>query len=386
MEVVGPASGTTQGGTSLGAAFDPRRNSLNLIRLLLAFAVLVDHCFMLGGFGGLSIGNRTGVGGLAVLGFFALSGFLVAGSMESSTALGYLRKRTLRIYPGFLVALVVTAFVIAPISWLSRPPVGDCTGWCAIFGGDGSVMYVLRKFALWPFQLGIAGTPADVPFAGVWNGPLWTLFFEFFCYLLLLGLALLGVLRHRKVLLAVTAVFWGLEIIVASVPTWAHGFNQFQYPVLQPLMMFIPVFLTGSVLWAYRDRVPFNGGLALLSTAAFVAAYWLPIGVDMPVYVITSVTTAAPLIAYPLIWLGLRVHQAPAWRRHDFSYGTYIYACPVQQLLVIWGFARFGVVPYIVATVLLTAPFALASWHFVESPALRFARRPRAVERVQVAA
>ena len=85
-------------------------------------------------------------------------------------------------------------------------------------------------------------------------------------------------LRHRKVLLAVTAVFWGLEIIGRLVPTWAHGFNQFQHPVLQPLMMFIPVFPTARCCGPTATGCPSTAASLVLSTAAFVAAYWLPIG------------------------------------------------------------------------------------------------------------
>ena len=375
-----------QGATTLLEAFDPRHNSLNLIRLLLALAVLVAHCFMLGGFGGLPIGDRTGVGGLAVMGFFALSGFLVAGSLASASSnLDYLRKRVLRIYPGFLMALIVTAFVIAPLSWLLRPPTGDCTGACALFGPQGSLSYVLHDLGLWPFQRDIVGTPAGVPVPGIWNGPLWTLPFEFLCYLILLGLGMVGIFRRRRVLLAVAAACWGVELVISLVPSWSRHFNSFEYPVLEPLVSFLPVFLAGSLLWVFRDRIPFDGRLAALCTALFIAAYWLPLGLQVPVFALTSVTVAAPLLAYPMLWLGIRVRASAAWRRHDFSYGTYIYACPVQQILVIWGLARFGVWAYIAGTLVLTAPLALASWHFVESPALRLARRKRSVPAVGVA-
>jgi peptidoglycan/LPS O-acetylase OafA/YrhL len=82
---------------------------------------------------------------------------------------------------------------------------------------------------------------------------------------------------------------------------------------------------------------------------------------------------AAPLLAIVLLWLG-QVLPSPAWvRRNDISYGAYVYAFPVQQLVVLLG---LGVTP--VANMLWaavgTAIFAAASWFWVERPAMRSIR------------
>lgn len=87
----------------------------------------------------------------------------------------YLRARVLRIMPAFWVCLAVTALVIAPLT----------TG---AFGQD-NLGYIAKNAALWVFQYDIAGTPAGVPYDAVWNGSLWTLAWEFSCYL---GVMLLG--------------------------------------------------------------------------------------------------------------------------------------------------------------------------------------------------
>jgi peptidoglycan/LPS O-acetylase OafA/YrhL len=61
-------------------------------------------------------------------------------------------------------------------------------------------------------------------------------------------------------------------------------------------------------------------------------------------------------------------------RRHDISYGVYIYAFPIQQLLVYAGAHRLGLVAYDVLAALATAALAVVSWRVVERPALRWAR------------
>ena len=63
--------------TTLGSALDERGNALNLIRLVLASAVVVGHATPLGGF---SPNVLTEISSIAVNGFFVLSGFLIAGS------------------------------------------------------------------------------------------------------------------------------------------------------------------------------------------------------------------------------------------------------------------------------------------------------------------
>ena len=59
---------------------------------------------------------------------------------------------------------------------------------------------------------------------------------------------------------------------------------------------------------------------------------------------------------------------------HDISYGVYIYAFPIQQLLVYAGAHRLGLVAYDVLAALATAALAVVSWRVVERPALRWAR------------
>lgn len=57
----------------------------------------------------------------------------------------------------------------------------------------------------------------------------------------------------------------------------------------------------------------------------------------------------------------------------DLSSGVYIFAFPVQQMLVHWGKGQdwsFGV--YFSLSLVLTAGLAFASWHLIEKRALRF--------------
>ena len=61
--------------------------------------------------------------------------------------------------------------------------------------------------------------------------------------------------------------------------------------------------------------------------------------------------------------------------KNDYSYGFYLYGWPAAQFLALWGVTRWGVVPYLAASVAAAGCFAVASWWFVEQRALRLKHR-----------
>ncbi len=63
--------------------------------------------------------------------------------------------------------------------------------------------------------------------------------------------------------------------------------------------------------------------------------------------------------------------------RNDLSYGVYIYAFPIQQLLVIMGLATLRVFPFFIVATLVTLPLAAMSWFVVEKRALALKKRLR---------
>lgn len=49
----------------------------------------------------------------------------------------------------------------------------------------------------------------------------------------------------------------------------------------------------------------------------------------------------------------------------DYSYGLYLYAFPVQQLLV-WAMPKISILQMVVYSFFCTMLFAVLSWHFIE--------------------
>src|ERR1700727_2406992 len=101
----------------LGQVFDARHNALNAWRLALAAEVILWHSFPLTGRFVSSAPVRQLLFSLGGDGFFAVSGFLVPSIwLRPPRIRDYSAARALRIFPGFYVCLIVTAFVLAPLS------------------------------------------------------------------------------------------------------------------------------------------------------------------------------------------------------------------------------------------------------------------------------
>src|SRR5512135_2816650 len=97
-----------------------RASGLDLIRVSAAFAVYLGH---LGNHNGPYFGAISDNGGLGVLGFFALSGYLVYRPFlwRDVPTMEHLSRRLIRIVPAWVVAAVVLSIVVTPEAahWLT---------------------------------------------------------------------------------------------------------------------------------------------------------------------------------------------------------------------------------------------------------------------------
>ncbi|UDY23113.1 acyltransferase family protein [Nocardioides sp. Kera G14] len=329
------------------------RNGLNLFRIILATGVIFTHSYPLTGDVIGSAPLRQFAGSFSVDGFFAISGFLITMSwMRRPDWRDYLRSRTLRIFPGFYVCLLATVLVLAPLGIL----VGAGT-WPSGYP-DSGVTYLLKNSLLYIGQLKIAGTPDAVPYPEAWNGSLWTLFWEFLCYLAVLALGMLGLLRKRSFMVAAFVamlVLVGIVIVLHIDSWWVTNTARFG-----------TMFLAGCLVFLFRSRIPVRLPL-VLGAFAIVAASML-----LPDY---RVVGALPF-AYGLICASTYVTSPRLeFRRNDWSYGVYIYAFPVQQILAGTSIGDLPPLIFGVVAFLATLPLAAGSWYLIERPALKLRHR-----------
>jgi peptidoglycan/LPS O-acetylase OafA/YrhL len=339
-----------------------RHNNFDCLRLLLAIVVLQYHSFPCSGQASHQFWTRLatfqfGGGWIAVNFFFAISGFLITSSWLRSSGLNdFLRKRFLRIYPGFIIAMLFCAFVIGPLTGARLPE----------YFHDARTFAYFKPLVLGPVE-SLPGVLQDVPWAGLVNGSIWTIRFEIFCYLFLAALGSFGLLKRRGVIL----VLFALALVTSSCLT-----NQWPRPVtwvvpyfgsLWELPRFLSYFLAGVSFFLWRDRIRFD--LALLG----IAGAFLFLG-----YVAHLESISLPICGSYLIFFAAFARQLPFQRvgaRGDLSYGVYLYAFPVQQLLVYYlPIARHALVLTAMALP-LTLALAVISWKVVEQPCLKLKKR-----------
>lgn len=349
-----------RGPLSWGAVeLNGRDNGLNLWRLVFATAVLVAHGWYLAGVGIGPQVNGENMGGWAVIGFFAISGYLITSSRLSNPLGVFLVHRIARIFPAFLVCLVVTATVFGPIGFLAAH--GTLDGYLTT--STNPAFYVFGNAGLRIVAWDVAGTPTGVPYPGAWSGSLWTLYFEFQCYLIIAAVLCVGWVRRSA---------WGVGVMLAASITvyismdtllpYVNGSSEFRY-----LFKLLPFFLAGALLRMTRHRLVLSWPLAVVATAVATPMVLLIDG--------WGPQLASPFIAYVVLWLGAVTPCPALLQKHDISYGVYIYAWPVQQLLALAGLHTLPLPVYDVLALAGTVPLALASWLLIERPALRWARR-----------
>ena len=341
----------------LGQEFDPRNNALNAWRLTLATGVILAHSFPLTGRQLSFAPAHQLLNQLFVDGFFAISGFLITSSWLSNPRLrSYLAARGLRIFPGLWLCVIVIALVIAPVS-------------VAIKGGSAAnlllsrapIEYILNNSVLNIFHPGVGGTPRGVPWPGVWDGSLWTLIPELFCYIAVAGFGVVGLLSRRWFIPAALAL---TLLGSALLPPWSV-IDAVPPTVAQVFARFGVMFLAGAFLHQFRNVIPARWSLVAVSVVIVLAAGLLP---DY------RVVAAVPL-AYAIIVSGALIHNKRLTLRTDLSYGVYIYAFPIQQLLVICGLVSLNPIVFSIIATIATLPLAALSWFLVEKPAMSLKAR-----------
>lgn len=343
-----------------------RDNNYNLLRFLAAASVIVSHAFPMSGVKSDPLERLVGfsLGHLAVDVFFVISGFLVTASLLSRRDLGsFAAARALRLFPVLVLGAFATAFVLGPL--VTTLPPG------AYLAHPATWRFAAQNSLPWPFgvRYTLPGVFEHLPLAGAVNGSLWSLPWELSMYVALAGLGALAfgrraVLGERALRAALVTI--GVTATIAF--TLYEGLGlPYEFHVSQALRL-TSLFFGGATILVFADRVPLSGGLAAVAAAALVLDFLLPRPL-MAVYAVALV--------YLVLWLA----YAPAgplarWRTMgDYSYGTYVYAFPLGQLVASWlpGASAWTIMAL---TLPLTLALAIPSWHLLEEPILR--AKPRA--------
>ncbi|MCL9998908.1 MAG: acyltransferase [Erythrobacter sp.] len=348
------------------AALDNRGPGFETLRLVAASAVVlhhsmkIEHDIVRDDWLFQFSGGYTQLGLLAVSVFFALSGFLVTpGLAKTGNVIGYLSRRFMRIMPLLATVVLLTALAIGPL--VSALPAAE------YYASPVTWRYLKTVTTFLSLQLpGVT----DYDGGNTINGPIWTLNFEWMCYLLLAGLAAVKVLARRWLflgiyVLAMLALFFGPDPAAAG-DAWRRTFM---------FLFLFGYFGAGVLLYLFNDVVRWSPWLMLAALAVLTGVYATPFD-----YIFAPILTA-----YLVVGIGLiRFPETPLTTGVDLSYGVYLSHSVI--LMVLMNVYPFQSWPALFAVCLaLSYATAFLTWRFVESPGLRHKDLPERMVRAVIA-
>jgi peptidoglycan/LPS O-acetylase OafA/YrhL len=301
--------------------------------------------------------------------FFALSGFLVAGSAQRLSLEDFAINRGLRILPALIVEIFLSALVLGPVvttftlsQYASHPEFYS---------------YFLNVTGLIHYRL--PGVFHDNPFEAIVNASLWTVPLEVLCYLMMAICIIFGFVKKAKHLI----VFAIVVVILSLAAEWAFSgaldgsptrklYGLFWHEGFGPPLL--PCFLLGAAAYNLRHSIRYDRKVAIFCVALLVA---LGATFSSEKWGFLPFAFAASLpMTYIVCFVGLtKIPRLPFFARGDYSYGIYLYGFPLQQTIVHFFPAWKSVPLFMVASVVCASIFAAFSWHVVERPILRLRRR-----------
>lgn len=348
--------------------FGEHHNAFGFLRLLFASLVIVAHTpelmdgdrsreLLTQAFHGLTFGD------LAVDGFFVISGYLIAGSyLTSRSALSYLKKRVARIYPAYALASIICVFLVGRLA-------GGHIARGAVHQLASALVNIVRL------------TPPVLPdaFAGTHypalNGAAWTIRYEFGCYLLILLLGVTRLLGSWRVIGMGAALFLLIDVLNVSGLLPQLSSHVGLSALLLSMVHLAGLFLAGSVWYLLRDRIVFSIRNACLAAVGLLVSLALP-----PISNAGFAVFGGYLIFLAAAW-GSGSVLARINNRNDISHGLYLYAWPIEKLLLLWHVSSSLLVVG-AATWLLAAACGAASWFALEKPVMALARPRRSLGRL----
>ena len=370
----------------LGDLSKGRENNFDFLRFLFAALVCFTHSFVLAPNGSgyrewfnfLTL-KQSSFGTISVLAFFIISGYLITASWERSKGfVDFMKKRILRIYPGFIVACLFCLFLAAPLIAVNRAQYFRDLNWRKL----GVDLVFLNKIqpAHGVSATSTSDTEGQAPSSATTtsesatldpvvqlDGSLWSIKIEFECYLLVALLGMTKILGRRNLVACLFGVFFAFYLLLQFPALMSHIPSHRVAELIAKLSAHITFgagFLLGALIYLYREKIPVSRNLAIACAVV--------LGVSIPLRLFTVFLT--PALAYLIIFFAFgKTLNLQKWgEKRDLSYGIYLYAWPAK-LILIWLIGR-SLNPYGLFLLALPASAGLAwlSWTFIEKPALSF--------------
>ncbi len=332
-------------------AYQPsdHHNNFDLLRLTGALLVMFSHAY-----GQMAVpaneimyrwtNHRYLLSTFGMMIFFTISGYLVTQSLLLNASVKkYIIRRVLRIYPAYIVNMLLLFFVLGTI--FTTLPLKE------YFTYPLSLKFLYENMLIIPSSRILPGVfnETDV------NPSAWSVAFEVKLYLVLLILYIIRVIPFKWMISI--AFGFGLIIKIFITPSLLQYLTNHDFKIWGSLGFY---FITGSFLYAWKEKIP----LHIVGIIILALAWWLTRRIGLP-----GELPELFFFAYTILWIGVKtpVLFTPKW---DLSYGIYLYAAPVQLVLSLVSHHSLPLWQYNLVATPIIVLFAILSWNLVEKKAL----------------
>lgn len=319
---------------SLSDTVGQKSENLHFMRFIAAIMVILSHSFSLCAgsieqeWAILLTNSQLTMGGISVSIFFLCGGYLISMSMEKAkTASKYFEARLIRLLPPlFFVTLTVTLLggwitTLSPVEYYT-----SADTWKYMLNS----VFILTHNLPGVFEGNISNATV--------NGALWTLPVEFICYILCFIAYKLGFMNKKR-------FPWSIPLVcVGAVGVWMVGSI---IPLAREVVRPVLLFYIGMGYWIYREHIRFEMKYLLIAIVGLVVLFIFRLGLP------------AMLFCFPYImmtlWFGFDQCSPNIGKLGNYSYGIYLWGCPIQQTIVYLFGGKMN--PYV--NFLIAIPFAI---------------------------
>lgn len=342
-----------------------RNNNLDFIRVIAALLVIVSHSYPLTGqqkeiFSSISRGQWT-LGGISVAVFFTISGFLVSRSFENSSLKQFITNRFLRIFPGLFIVTLLSVFVLGPM--LTSLPIKQ------YLNNFSTYSYINNAFLL-EVQYSLPGVFEQNLYPNAVNGSIWTIPYEVLCYIGIAIAGYYGLIRKKERLLLLFLIVFVLNSLI---PVQFQNINVHGF-LLGSLVELILFFLMGALLYSYRENIVLNPAWAI--GCLIILLFTMKFGHFKGAFLFFG--------SYLILFIGYfgKGKLSKVSKYGDLSYGVYIYAFPIQQI-VQWKLNnQTSAFHNSIISIPIVLVLAFLSWHLIEKQALKFKRKSNLTSKI----
>ncbi|HOS84952.1 MAG TPA: acyltransferase, partial [Bacteroidales bacterium] len=282
--------------------------------------------------------------------FFVISGYLITMSWQrNNNILVFLINRTLRIFPALIIVVLFAIFLVGPL--FSELSIKE------YFVNKQTFSY-FSNISLFKLQNYLPGVFIEGNTTHKINAPLWTLFFEFVMYLLVLFFGLVGLFHSFKKYSIVLLVIGALWYFHSDIPN-----DLFFLKIhVGNFISFFIYFFMGSLLYVFRDSIPLKSRYLIIGSVLLIASYFSKF-FDLFIFI---------YIPYTIIYIALHVKAFGTFitKHGDLSYGIYIYHYIIQNIIFYMFDYKIGIWYAFVLSLIITLGFAYFSWHGIEKKSL----------------